>query len=249
MKQTFFALVGLGMLMGGEVAVAQEGNPVLFSAYYTCDQSRELVADLLVGEAIAPILDRHVAAGDLNGWGWLAHRVGGSWRRAEFMAASNFETLLSTRNAIIQERQQEAGAASAEFNRICPEHDDYIWNQVAASGPATAGLPPAPARMSTYYRCNAGRAARADEIFNESLAPIMNRHTSDSALRGWGWWAHLVGGEYRRFLTMNAVDGPTLYTHWGAALNEMANDASEAWEEFNRICGAHTDYQWANGLP
>lgn len=251
MKRPVLLGVAVALLAGGggEVAVAQDGNPILFSIYYTCDQNRELAADLIMQQAVAPILDRHVQAGDLQGWGWLSHRVGGSWRRAEFMVASDFETLMSARTAIVGERQEEAPAAVAELNDICPDHDDYIWTQVSASPPAPAGSSPAPARMSTYYRCNAGMVERADEIFNETLAPILNRHTGASALRSWGWWAHLVGGEYRRFLTMNAVDGPTLYTHWGAAVTDMRNEAPEALQEFNRICGAHSDYQWAATLP
>lgn len=249
MRRAVFLSVMFGMVWGGEAVVAQNGPPVLFSVYFTCDQNRELAADLIMADAIAPIMDRHVEAGNLGGWGWLAHRVGGSWRRVEFMLAQDFETLMDTRNALVAERQEEASAAVAELNDICPDHDDYVWTQVSAAPPAGPGLPPAPSRMSTYYRCNAGMVARADEIFNETLAPLMNRHTGPNALRGWGWWAHQVGGEYRRFLTMNAVDGPTLYTHWGAALTDMGNEAPEALQEFNRICGAHTDYQWEGILP
>ena len=249
MKRSLMSFVIIGLLVGPGAVIAQEAPPLQMTVYYTCDQNRETIADLIRQEVAAPILDRHVEAGDLLNHGWIMHRVGGAWRRAEFMTSPDITTLLATRAAIRQEIQATNPAALAEMTDICPTHDDYIWTRVTGSPPGGVTPGPRPARMSQYFSCDASRETRADELFTETLGPIYNRHVADGALGGWAFNAHVVGGEYRRFLTMAAEDAPSLYTHWAAALADIREEAPEALEEFASICSSHTDYQWAHMVP
>jgi hypothetical protein len=246
MKRSLMPFALVGLLVGPGAVIAQEAAPMQMTVYYTCDQNREAIADLIRQEVMAPILASHVEAGDLLNAGWIMHRVGGAWRRAEFMTAPDITTLLATRNAIRQELVAANPAALAEMNDICPTHDDYIWTRVTGSPPGGVTPGQRPARMSQYFQCDAGREARADELFNESMGPIFNRHVGDGALGSWAFNAHVVGGEYRRFLTMNAEDVASLYTHWGAAIADIQEEAPEVFEEFSSICSSHTDYQWAH---
>lgn len=243
-------LMTLVCVLGGvgvpAAAVAQETTPAVFATYYVCDQNREAFTDQLEEHIRGPMLDARVEAGELTAWGWLSHRIGGEWRRAEYMIAPDRATLLRVRNEMIEAEQDDANLqqATTVANDICPDHDDYIWTVVAASNPAEIGQARPAAGMSTYYECDIGRESRADEILQQTMAPILNRHVGANALNSWGWLAHDTGGEFRRLLTIDAADGETLYAHRDALIADLQSEAAEAGAEFNEICNAHVDYQW-----
>lgn len=245
MKRFLTLAFVLGGLASPAAALAQDANPVVFAVYYECDQNREAFADQLQEHVFGPRLDARVESGDLLAWGWLSHRIGGDWRRTQYTIAPDRATLLRVRNEMIEAAQDdpELQQAATVSNDICPDHEDYIWSVVASSDPDFAQERPA-AGMSTYYVCDIGREARADEIVQESLVPIMSRHVGPNALSSWGWLAHDVGGEYRRLFTIDAADEATLYAHRDAMLADIQGEAMEAAAEFNEICSSHVDYQW-----
>ncbi len=243
-RRTAVALFA-GCLLFPGAALAQDSNPVVFGTYYVCDQNREAGADAIQRGVMGPILDGHLEAGHLLAWGWLSHRIGGEWRRAEYMIAPDRATLLTVRNQVIEALQEgEAEVASRELTSICPDHDDYIWTVQASSDPDLVVTDRPAAGMSTYYVCDPAREARADQIVSETLAPIFNRHVGESALGAWSWLAHSVGGEYRRAFVIDAADEATLHTHREALVAEVQRRAAEAGAEFNAICDSHVDYQW-----
>jgi hypothetical protein len=247
MKRFLAIAVVVGGLVAPETVQAQEdGNPYVFGTYYQCDQNREAFADMVQEYVMGPILDGHVEAGDLLAWGWLSHRIGGDWRRAEYMIAPDRATLLTVRNAIIEALQEggEAQQASREMTDICPNHEDYIFSVVASSDPEAVAQARPSVGLSSYYQCDIAREARADEIVLESLAPILNRHVGEGAFGSWIWLAHDVGGKIRRLLALDAADGPTLYAHRDALIADIQNEAADAATEFNEICHTHDDYQW-----
>lgn len=246
MKRFFPLVVVLGCLAAPAATFAQDASPAIFAVYYECDQNREAFTDQLQRDVFGPLLDARVETGDLLSWGWLSHRIGADWRRAQYMIAPDRATLLRVRNEMIEEGQDDAELqqATTVSNDICPDHEDYVWSVVASSDPQSFGQSRPAAGMSTYYVCDIAREARADEIVQETLAPIMNRHVGPDALSSWGWVAHDVGGEFRRLLTIDAVDEATLYAHRDAMIADIQSEAMEAGTEFNEICNYHIDYQW-----
>ena len=113
----------------GSGAVTQERGDAGFSVYMQCDMSREERADELVREVFGPIYDRHVGEGELTGWNWLEHNVGGKWRRILIMDAADHKTLMKARAAIIEEfGDRKVERAFEEMNRICHTHQDYMWD-------------------------------------------------------------------------------------------------------------------------
>ena len=98
------------------------------STYYECEMAEEARADTLVSEFFAPVFDRHVAAGHIKGWSWLAHDVGGKLRRLAIFDGLDHKTILNGRDMIISELSSEAAEAMGEFSAICDEHVDYMWN-------------------------------------------------------------------------------------------------------------------------
>ena len=95
-----------------------------FSTYYVCD-SREKQADALLAQLYAPVLDKLVADGKLNTWGWLEHIVGGKFRRLATMTASDLGSLTTARGELVA--AVEGNALGDQFTDICDSHDDYIW--------------------------------------------------------------------------------------------------------------------------
>lgn len=101
-----------------------------WSVYYECDPAREDQADGIMERLIAPILNRHVAAGHLTSWSWLEHAIGGPFRRALVMRAADLAPLLGGVTAVLTDMR--ASAETADFATICPRHADYIWSPVVA---------------------------------------------------------------------------------------------------------------------
>jgi len=111
-------------------SVGEERGSVGFSVYHLCDINREERADEIVGEHIAPILDKMVEDEKITTWGWSSHVIGGRVRRLQTMTAADMGSLLSARQEAIDTIYSEENEAGVEFSDICGPHVDYIWNIV-----------------------------------------------------------------------------------------------------------------------
>jgi hypothetical protein len=109
---------------------AQIPGDASHSAYHMCDLTQQARADTLFTRYYAPIYDRAVAEGTPASWGWLAHRVGGKWRRLLNMSAPDAKSLLNAQETVLQRLNAEHPFAWQELQSICWTHDDYIWNTV-----------------------------------------------------------------------------------------------------------------------
>lgn len=219
---------------------AQDDAVVIFGQYYRCNQGTEARADEIVRETFLPVMQRHVDAGHLTGYGWLAHSQGGAWRRLLFSTGSDLDQMMDVRAQIIEELSED-GDALQELGSICPGHDDYIWNGVANSSPNPDAL--GTASISSYHMCERANEGRADEIFEEELAPLYQKHMDMGHLASWGWYAHRSGGVFRRLETMSGADHKTLLNMQGAIYGEAD---PLAMQELFEICETHVDYMWNN---
>ena len=110
-------------------ATAGSRGNVGFTTYLECNMNEEERADELVRDVIGPVYDRYVGDGGLSTWNWLAHNVGGEYRRILTMTSSDHKTMMKTRAAILSEfDDRRLERAANEFNEICGEHQDYMWD-------------------------------------------------------------------------------------------------------------------------
>ena len=242
------AALALGLLIAALVlphpALAQDADqPVSVGTYWRCDQSMEARADEIIQEVWVPVMEKHMSAGHLEGYGYLAHWVGGEWRRLSYLTASDLNSLLDIRDVIIEELIADNSEALDELTAICPSHDDYIWIN-AGGGEATEPAAEIGASFGTYYICDFARESRADTLVLETFAPIMNRHLSADELSSWSWLQHWVGGKYRRLWSVRAADHKTAVAGRDAIEEEMFAQFPAEAEEFSQICNSHTDYMW-----
>jgi hypothetical protein len=107
--------------------VAQERPAVGLSSYMMCD-GREAQADAILKAAFAPIMDRHVAAGDISSWTWLEHRIGGWFRRALVFDAADYMSAINYWDKLWSDLDAEQPEMLREFGDICDSHVDYIWD-------------------------------------------------------------------------------------------------------------------------
>jgi hypothetical protein len=103
------------------------------STYWVCNQTKESRADE-IQQQISSVYDRHVAAGNITGWSWYTHDLGGRFRRLLTVAGSDFPSVLDARDMIINELQTEHAEAMAEFGSICSGHVDYLWQNGRSEG-------------------------------------------------------------------------------------------------------------------
>ena len=108
--------------------VASSPGMAAFSTYFFCDSTREERADEIVAENLAPVLNGLVENGNLSGWGWLEHYVGGKHRRLLTMRGASHLATLQARDYAVDVFYAEDNEAGAEFAAICANHEDYMWD-------------------------------------------------------------------------------------------------------------------------
>lgn len=249
----FTVIVILGAVLLAPLAVQgqeeEASQPYIYVTYSVCSLADQWRADEIVEQHRTPIMDAALEDGVIQGWGWLAHHTGGQWRRASYYAAGSMEALLDAAAVVNLRSNDQSRRAANEFSSICSTHDDYIWRRVAGSsgdnGENLTGLEGrAGAGFSVYDNCDMANESRADEIVKEVMGPIYDRHVAEGNLASWGWWEHIVGGEWRRLATMTAADDKILMKVRGEIINELVEKHEEALDEYSSICGSHQDYIW-----
>jgi hypothetical protein len=224
------------------LAAQEEAEPQTFTyaTYFYCDVTGQDRVDEIVKTINAPVYDQMVKEGIISAWGWLAHHTGGKWRRIQYYQASSLGGLLDAQQEMDKRMDGVNDAADNDFGKICNAHDDYIWQ--VKSG--TSGKGRGDAGFSVYYKCNESKEERADEIWANDFAPILNKAVEEGKLTSWGWSAHWVGGAYRRLQTMTAPDHKSLLAARDGLIGQMYGDDNPAGAEFTEICGSHSDYMW-----
>lgn len=221
------------------VAADEKPEQFIYATYHYCGFSQQDRADALWQQGQKPAYDAAIKDGTITSYGWLKHQTGGKWRRADYFTAGSVQALLDAQEKMNAPGDAKRDKMFQEFGGLCSEHDDYIWHAVAGNiGTTTRGG----AAFSTYYVCDQGREARADEIVKKDLAPIFDKLMSDGKLMSWGWVEHIVGGEYRRLATMSAKDVKSLMEARGAVVEAL--DSNPAGDLLTEICPSHSDYIW-----
>jgi hypothetical protein len=108
--------------------------------------------------------------------------------------------------------------------------------------------PPPPLTMSTYYRCDLAKEARADTLFKQVLAPALERQVKAGHLTGYGFSSHAIGGGWRRLEYLTATSLDHLIAGRTAYYDDLEKNAPKGQAEFDAICGSHDDYIWQEGL-
>lgn len=242
-KLTFgVSLLALTFVPLSAVAQEEEATPMYVNGtYYYCSQAKEEAADKVVKEKMAPVYDAAVEAGVISGWGWMAHRNGGKWRRLMFFTAEGVNGSIDAADHIYGKLGETMGDDNT-LVEACPSHDDYMW-EIGANSAITEGADGS-AAISTYLYCDSGREGRADEIVDETLAPILNGLVENGNLSGWGWLEHYMGGKFRRLLTMRGASHKATLQARDYVVEVFYADGNEAGAEFGDICGSHVDYMW-----
>ncbi|MDP2479175.1 MAG: hypothetical protein Q8W51_11820 [Candidatus Palauibacterales bacterium] len=237
----------LPLVLAGPSLAQQEDAPTAFvsGTYYQCDQSSSPRASEIVRTVVWPVVQKHIAAGQVSGFGLLAHHTGGPWRRAIYYVGTDLPKLLAAQDSIVAELMANHAKETHELMSICPSHDDYIWSYVAASQPATDVATARPAfAFSTYQVCHEATEGLGDEVMKALYAPIYDKQVKAGRLHSWGYYSHFVGGKYRRLL---ALDGPS-YNSILAARDSIIAETQAKYPQISAavatVCDGHTDYMW-----
>ncbi len=236
---TFF-LLGLTSV----ACVAQdEDGPAGFTyvTYYVCDVATQGNMDAIVETNEKAVFDKWVEDGKLIAWGYLSHFTGGRWRRAQYHVSPTLADALSNQAAIFTEIYADNNQAGQARSAACEAHDDYVW---ALNQGSPAGTDRGEVSLSVYYVCELNGQERADEIWAQANAPVLNKLQEEGKIASWGWSGHVIGGRFRRLQTITGGDYDAVMQANGA-LVQYSNEGNRALgEEFNDICGSHADYLW-----
>lgn len=219
-------------------------SQTLIAQYFRCSTADEGEADFIMNEVFADVYQSQVDSGDLMNWGWVEHLTGGQWRRISTMAATDLTAAWDAWGSIVEEILDEHPNAWHRFNEICPSHDDYIWNRIAASESESEVNTPG-MWSSSYWVCDSNEESRADELVQQ-MVPVFEKHITAGHLSGWAWYGHVVGGRFRRLLTMAAADDFNLLEAREMVVADLQSEMGDSLDEFGDICTGHVDYIWAN---
>jgi hypothetical protein len=245
-KITVLTTIALTGLMAAQGTIAQEEkespDQYIYATYFYCDTSKQEAVDAEVMKYMVPVYDAAVADGTIGNWGWLAHHTGGKWRRLQYHTANSIDGLMAAQNTI-GERMDKVDLGDDVFSKACNAHDDYIWKRVVGN---ELQVERGSAGLSVYEICEINRETRADEIVEKVFAPVFNKAVADGKLASWGWNEHILGGKFRRLMTMTGKDFPSLLKTRGEILDELYGEDGDNPEanEYADICGSHADYLW-----
>jgi hypothetical protein len=68
---------------------------VTLSTYHVCSLTGQQRADEIFAEVYAPKLDELVKKGDIAGWGWNEHRLGGRYRRLGIISGADHASVVA----------------------------------------------------------------------------------------------------------------------------------------------------------
>ena len=113
-----------------------------------------------------------------------------------------------------------------------------------AATAAAAQQAPTPFILATYYRCDYVRQARADTLYRQAMAPVLDRQIKSGNLTSYGFSSHRMGGAWRRLETWTAPSLEKLLAAQEAFQTDMDKTNPKAAAEFDAICGSHDDFIW-----
>jgi hypothetical protein len=99
-------------------------------------------------------------------------------------------------------------------------------------------LAPGNTVLLAQYECAADQLSRADAIFNQASAPILNKYVASGKVISWGYMGVYLGGKANRTIYLWASDPVALMQARQSYLPEIMTHPSYA--EFGKICGAAT---------
>ena len=97
--------------------------------------------------------------------------------------------------------------------------------------------------LATYYECDYASEGTAD-IMMQRLAPVLQKHVTAGHISGYAMSAHVMGGAWRRLVTMTG-QRDALLDVWSGLDAELQAADPVAYDAFNNTCGSHQDYLWA----
>ena len=96
-------------------------------------------------------------------------------------------------------------------------------------------LAPGNTVLIAEYTCAADQLARADALFNETGAPVLNKQVSAGKIISWGYFGLYIGASGNRTVYIWAADPVALVQARAAYLPELM--ANPRFAEFAKICG------------
>lgn len=100
--------------------------------------------------------------------------------------------------------------------------------------------------IGTYYRCSEATESRADAIYKQTVAPLVQKQIEAGHLVASGWARHWLGGEWRRLEYIGGTDLGAMVAARDAIIAELMTSQTKLTEEFSTICPSHDDYIWSS---
>ena len=98
---------------------------------------------------------------------------------------------------------------------------------------------------STYHTCDIGTQTQMDDVIERYDKPVLDKAVEDGRMTGWGYYAHMTGGHWRRLQFHSASTVEALLENQETIFGEIYGDNEEAGQARSNACATHDDYIWA----
>jgi|MudIll2142460700_1097286.scaffolds.fasta_scaffold173578_2 hypothetical protein len=100
--------------------------------------------------------------------------------------------------------------------------------------------------FAAYYRCAVGKESRADAIYKETIAPLLDKQVKEGRITDFGWNRHWMGGAWRRVEYLQGTNLDKMVDARNQYIEAMQKQQAVS-DEFDSICNSHDDYIWQVG--
>jgi hypothetical protein len=240
------AMAALPALAVAESHEEMAPRPFAYGIYYECDTSTQEQADHIMKHLFKPVYDKGVEDGTISGWGWMAHAVGGKWRRVVYLIAPTLDEVLEASNTLNSKVGEADPMGANRLQQLCPSHDDYIWRFVAGSSrnPDAMTQERGEVAMSAYWVCDMSKEADLDKLVQEKIGPLWDAQVAAGNIASWTWFEHVIGGKYRRLATQTGKDFGGINKARSAVIQALTEEHPDVMAQFGSACHSHQDYLW-----
>lgn len=97
---------------------------------------------------------------------------------------------------------------------------------------------------STYHVCDLATQEDMDAIIEQYDKPVLDKAVEDGRMSGWGYYAHMTGGNWRRLQYHTADTLEAVLENQQAVFGEIYQDNPAAGQARSAACARHDDYIW-----
>ena len=232
----------LALLIAPRGVHAQDDPVQLYVAYFKVSFADMAEWTRIYHEHSVPVLEELQSEGLIEGWNVWQHSIGGEYNWRFGVRTTAWPQLGTFWGEYLGRLQSGSPEAFARIGELVQAHYDEIWNITSVNIPDSA--PPFAYFYDARFQVGFDDLEAWNEIWSETIAPLLNQAMADGTLGGWVIETHNTGGRHNWKIIYLFEEWDTMDDFFNGVLGQLTSDA-ELWERIGRMMDSHDDVLWA----